>query len=98
VRALFHPPGRRARYVPNHVSRPKPRRPALVAVLPQLTLLIASALLPFYAIAAGTAEPRLILSNAFISAVAIWSLLPAVIAAVSKKIWNEEQAPYAAYQ
>lgn len=98
LRAFFYPPRRGPRYVPNHATRPKPRKPAVVAVLPQLTLLVASALLPFYAIAAGTAEPRLILSNACISAVAIWSLLPAVIAAVSKKIWSEEQAQYAASQ
>ena len=97
-RALLYPPRRRPRYVPNHASRPAGRKPAFVAILPQLTLLAASALLPFYAIAAGTAEPRLILSNAGISAAAIWSLLPAVVAAMTKKIWNEEDASYAAYQ
>jgi hypothetical protein len=80
------------------VGRTKKRRPAFLAVLPQLALLVASALLPFYAIAAGTAEPRLILSNAFISAVAIWSLLPAIVAAVSKKVWNETQPVYATSQ
>jgi len=61
----------------------------VLAVLPQLTLLAANAVLPFYAILAGTAEPRLILSNAFISAVAIWSLLPAISAALGKKVWEE---------
>ena len=86
------------RYTPNHAARPAARKPAFVAILPQLTLLAASALLPFYALAAGTAEPRLILSNAFISAAAVWSLLPAVFAAVSKKVWNEDHASYAPYR
>jgi hypothetical protein len=95
-RALLYPPGRRPRYVPNHVRRSKARKPAFVAILPQLTLLAASALLPFYAIAAGTAEPRLILSNALISAAAIWAMLPAILAAVTKKTWNEEDASYVA--
>lgn len=93
-RALMYPPRRGPRYVPNHASRPPGRKPAFVAILPQLTLLAASALLPFYAIAAETAAPRLILSNALISAAAIWSLLPAITAAVTEKIWNEEPAPY----
>ena len=95
LRALMYPPSRRPRYAPNHAVRPSARKPAFVAILPQLTLLAASALLPFYAIAAGTAEPRLILSNAFISAAAVWSLLPAVFAAVSKKVWNDDSRSYA---
>ena len=94
-RALIYPPSRHPRYAPNHAVRPSARKPAFVAILPQLTLLAASALLPFYAIAAGTAEPRLILSNAFISAAAVWSLLPAVFAAVSKKVWNDTHVSYA---
>lgn len=98
LRALVYPPRRGPRYVPNHASRPRAQKPALIAILPQLTLLGASALLPFYAIAAETAEPRLILSNAFISAAAIWSLLPVVVAAVSKKVWNEEHESYAPYR
>ena len=95
-RALLYPPGRRPHYVPNHARQSKARKPAFVAILPQLTLLAASAILPFYAIAAGTAEPRLILSNAFISAAAIWAMLPAVLAAVTKKTWNPEDAAYVA--
>ncbi|MEO5742232.1 MAG: hypothetical protein ABIS29_16725, partial [Vicinamibacterales bacterium] len=95
-RALLYPPGRRPRYTPNHASRPAARKPAFLAILPQLVILAASALLPFYAVAAGTAAPRLILSNAFISAAAIWALLPAILAAVTKKTWSEEDASYVA--
>jgi len=98
VRALFHPRGRTPRYTPNHARRKNRTRPAALAILPQLTLMGLSAILPFYAIAAGTAEPRLILSNAFISAAALWALLPVVFAAISKKVWSDEHASYAAYQ
>ena len=85
----FTAPAREPAYTPNHAVRVAARKPAVLAVLPQLTLLAANAVLPFYAILAGTAEPRLILSNAFISAVAIWSLLPAISAALGKKVWEE---------
>ena len=91
LRALVYPPSRSPRYIPNNaVIQGQRRRPAIVAVAPQLLLLAANALLPFYAIVAGTAEPRLILSNAVISAVAIWSLLPVVVAALGKPVWNEQ--------
>jgi cellulose synthase (UDP-forming) len=89
LRALAYAPAREPAYVPNHAARAPSRKPAVLAVLPQLTLLGANAVLPFYAIFAGTAEPRLILSNAFISAAAIWSLLPAISAALGKKVWDE---------
>jgi cellulose synthase (UDP-forming) len=92
LRALVYAPARRPAYVPNHAVRASARKPAVLAVLPQLTLLGANAVLPFYAIFAGTAEPRLILSNAFISAAAIWSLLPAISAALGKKMWDETAA------
>ena len=98
LRALAYPPRRHPRYVPNHARRSSVPKPAFVAILPQLTLLAASALLPFYAVVVGTAEPRLILSNALISAVAIWSFLPAIFAALTCKIPNDELAPYAVYQ
>jgi cellulose synthase (UDP-forming) len=93
LRALVYPRRRSARYTPNNVERAAPRH-AFVAVVPQFALLMANALLPFYAIVAGTAAPRLIISSAFISALAIWSLLPAVTAALGRKVWQAEQSPY----
>jgi hypothetical protein len=51
-------------------------------VLPQLILLIANAVLPFYAIAVGRVPARLIAANITISALAIWSLLPVVLGAL----------------
>ena len=97
-RALVYPPGRKPKYTPNHAVGVNRSRPAFLAILPQLTLMALSALLPFYALITATAEPRLILSNAFISAVALWSLVPVVFAAVSRKVWSDEPTSYAAYQ
>jgi cellulose synthase (UDP-forming) len=93
LRAIFYPRSREAAYRPNNVPRPA-SRPAFVAVLPQLALAAANAVLPFYAIAAGTAQPRLIIGNAFISALAIWSLLPAIAAALGRNVWVAGQTPY----
>jgi cellulose synthase (UDP-forming) len=98
LRSLFYPPRRGPQYVPNHAARVPTRRPAFVAILPQLALLSANAVLPFYAIFADTAAPRLILSNAFISAAAIWSLLPTIFAALTKKVWAEQENPYGTYR
>lgn len=96
-RAMAYPRSRSTRYVPNNAVRARTRRPAFVAVLPQLTLIAANAVLPFYALIERTAEPRLILSNAVISAGAMWSLLPVVFAALGKKVWREEQEPHAVH-
>ena len=95
VRALFYPRWREASYTPNNARR-RAARAAWIAVLPQLAIVAANAALPFYAIAAGTAEPRLIVSNACISALAIWALLPAIVAALGAKVWREEDSPYVA--
>lgn len=97
LRALAYPPSRESRYRPNNAAAPTDRRPAFLAVVPQLALVTANAVLPFYAIAAGTAAPRLILGNAVISALAIWALLPVVVAAVSNKVWDTDQSPYGVY-
>ena len=97
LRAFVYPRSRSPRYTANNTATPHRRRPALLAVLPQLLLLAANALLPFYAIFASTAPPRLILSNTVISAVAIWSLLPVVVAALEKPVWNEQNSPHALY-
>lgn len=83
VMALLYPSRRHPAYRPNNESR-GPRRvpPGWVAVLPQLALLAANAVLPFYAILVGRAHARLIAANVAISALAIWSLLPVVLGAL----------------
>ena len=93
LRAIVYPRSRDASYRPNNVPR-STARPAVLAVLPQLALAAANAALPFYAIVFETAPPRLILGNAFISALAIWSLLPAIAAALGRNVWVAGETPY----
>ena len=93
LRALFYPPSRESRYRPNNApGRGKP--PAILAVLPQIAVVLANAVLPFYAIAAATAQPRLIVGNAFISALAIWTLVPVIAAALGNKVWDRTLDPH----
>jgi cellulose synthase (UDP-forming) len=100
LRAPFYPPRKSPVYRANNANgRARKRKPhgALGAVFPQLTLLLAHITLPFYAIWSGSAEPRLILSNALISAIVMWSLIPVVAAALEKKVWPEQNRPYVFY-
>jgi cellulose synthase (UDP-forming) len=96
LRALAYPHGRRPKYVINHQVKSKRRfrLPPVVAVLPQLALILANAVLPFYALFVGVVPPRLVFVNIFISGVAIWTLLPMVLAALTTNIWNEEENPH----
>jgi cellulose synthase (UDP-forming) len=96
LRALVYPRWRNAPYSPNNADT-RARRPAILAVLPQLALLLANAVLPFYAVVARTAAPRLIVGSACVSAIAMWSLLPAIGAALSPHAWDEEHSPDAAH-
>jgi cellulose synthase (UDP-forming) len=80
IRGLLSPRGRKPQYRPNNQDRVRTRRPFFVAILPQLTVLTANAVLPFYAAAVRAVPGRLIAANIFISALAIWSLLPVVLA------------------
>jgi hypothetical protein len=95
VRALVYPPARHPKYSANNGSHTKRSIPAIVAIMPQVLLIAANAILPFYALTSGSAPPRLVLSNALISGLAIWSLLPAVFAALGAKSWDDRQNPYA---
>jgi cellulose synthase (UDP-forming) len=81
LRALKYRRGRKPAYRPNNQAnrRDKPRS-RILAIAPQLTIMGANALLPFYAILKGDVPGRLIAANIAISALAIWSLLPVVLA------------------
>ncbi len=97
--ALVHPSGRVPEYRPNNRRGPRPTRPGWLAVLPQLVLLLGNALLPFYAILEGRIPARLIAANIGISALAIWSLLPVVLAAChtsARTVDERETVPDAA--
>lgn len=80
IRGLLYPRGRKPRYYANNQDRARTRRPRVVVILPQLTVLFANAVLPFYAAMTGAVPGRLIAANIAISALAIWSLLPVVLA------------------
>lgn len=82
VLALRYPPGHKPAYRPNNRRGPRLVRPGWLAVLPQLILLLGNACLPFYAIVVGRVPARLIAANIAISALAIWSLLPVVLASL----------------
>ncbi len=60
IRGLFSPRGRKPQYRPNNQDRVRAPRPRFVAILPQLTLLFANAVLPFYAASTGMVPGRLI--------------------------------------
>jgi hypothetical protein len=93
IRAICYPRRRHPHYAPNNAELPRKQRPAIVAVVPQLLLVSANALLPFYAIFTGSAAPRLIVGNALVSALSIWSVLPTVIAALAQPVWDRRTSP-----
>jgi cellulose synthase (UDP-forming) len=82
VLALLSPSGRVPTYRANNEGSPRSTRAGWLAVLPQLTILVANAVLPFYAILIGRVPARLVAANIAISALAIWSLLPVVLGAL----------------
>jgi glycosyltransferase involved in cell wall biosynthesis len=84
-------------YHVNNRQRSKRRGRAELAVLPQLTLVVANLYLPFYAIHYGTAPARVIAVNVLVSAVAIWTLWRAVEAALGQPIWRAERHPMQFY-
>ena len=82
-RAALYPRGWKPGYTPNNRARGAMTRSRFLAILPQLAILLANAILPFYAAAAGVVPGRLIAANIAISALTIWSLLPIVLATFS---------------
>jgi hypothetical protein len=72
-------------------------RPAFFAVLPQILLMGANLVAPFYALWAETCPVRLIAGNAFLSAFSIWTLFHIVSAAIRRKQWAEGESPYEFY-
>ncbi len=81
VRALFHPPGKSPAYRVNNVSseaRRTRRWPGWFALLPQMLLLAANTLLPFFAIYRVPMPAWVLAGNFVVSAFAIWTLWPVV--------------------
>lgn len=73
------------------------KRPAALAVLPQLTIVGLNLYLPFYAILMQTAPARVIAANAVVSLLAIWTLWNAIEAALGKHGWAAERHPMQFY-
>jgi cellulose synthase (UDP-forming) len=96
VRALMH---RRSKpvYKVNNARRKRRHVPPILALLPQLFLLLANAIGPFYALAMGSASLRVITANACVSALALWSLSHVCVAAFNRHTWQTEANPVAFY-
>lgn len=87
IRALFYPPGRKPGYRTNN-GRERTKEgmwTTLGALIPQITLLAANALLPFYAILAGVASPWVLAVNIGVSAFALWTLWPVVFESIRQE-------------
>jgi cellulose synthase (UDP-forming) len=84
---------RKPGYHVNNVASRRRRMPALVLLLPQMLLLAANALGPFYALMTGSATPRLIAANICVSALAIWSLSHVCATAFHRPRWQVERNP-----
>lgn len=101
LRAAFYPKGRKKPlYRVNNARTSKSRlgsRPALLAVAPQLTLVAAHAIFPFYSIAMRICPPRVVAGHILLSVFAIWALSYIVAAALSAKRWPEGDDPENVY-
>jgi cellulose synthase (UDP-forming) len=76
-KALFYPPGRKPGYTSNNAATgARINWPAWVLLAPQIVLVLANAVLPYYAVLAGTSPVKYVFVNCFISALCIWSLWP----------------------
>jgi cellulose synthase (UDP-forming) len=98
LRALWYPRSKPGYTVNNQTATRKRRAlPPIVALTPQLTLLLANAIGPFYALMMHTTSPRVIAANACVSAMAIWSLSHVCIAALDRHSWQVERDPVTFY-
>ena len=98
IRALCYPRSKPGYTVNNQKPARKKRSwPPIVALTPQLLILLLNAIGPFYALFMGVATPRMIAANACVSAVAIWSLSHVCIAALDRHSWQVERDPVMFY-
>ncbi len=101
IRAMFYPKGKaKPRYRTNNagnLNRIFNSQAAVLAVLPQILLMGANLVAPFYALWAGTCPVRLVAGNAVLSAFTIWTLFHIVSAAIRRKHWAEGASPYEFY-
>lgn len=91
VRALFSPPGRKPAYRVNNLAKGARKARHWLFLLPQITLLAANALLPFYALYAGDVPAWVLAANMLVSAFVLWTLWPIVSSGVSHRRSSLEQ-------
>jgi cellulose synthase (UDP-forming) len=98
IRALWYPRSKPG-YTVNNQWRARRTRalPPIVALTPQLALLLGNAIGPFYALLMHTTSPRIVAANACVSAIAIWSLSHVCIAALDRHSWQRERDPVTFY-
>ena len=97
VRAFFYPIGKKPGYCPNNATlgcslASKSKQP-LLAILPQVVILLLNLIMPFISLFLGLCEPRIIAANILISAIAIWSMSQVVWAALFPGDWEPEEDP-----
>jgi cellulose synthase (UDP-forming) len=97
LRALRYRRSKPGYHVNNRKGARKRKKPAALAVLPQLTVVALNLYLPFYAIATGSAPARVIAANALVSLLAIWTLWNAIEAALGRHQWAAERHPMQFY-
>ena len=101
VRAFFYPKGKKPGYCPNNstlkCSLSLKKQPPLLAVFPQICILILNLGLPFVSLFAEWCDPRVIAANVLISAIAIWSMSQVVWSALFPWNWDPEEDPEHVY-
>lgn len=102
LRAFRYPKGKKPGYCVNNalnVCLNKLREmPPIVAVLPQMIILLLNMVVPFYALLEGTCDPRIVAANIFISGIAIWSMSQVVMSAITPGEYAPEEDPNHVYQ
>lgn len=101
IRAFFYPKGKKPGYCPNNATLAcsislQSKRP-IIAVLPQVCILLLNLILPFVSLYAGLCDPRVIAANILISAIAIWSMSQVVWSALFPGDWEPEEDPEHVY-
>ena len=95
-KALVHRNHKPSYHVNNAGGR-QAAMPTAVALMPQLLLLTANVVGPFYALFAETASLRIIAANVPVSALAIWSLSHVCFAAFNGQMWSPDRHPVRFY-
>jgi cellulose synthase (UDP-forming) len=102
IRAFKYPKGKKPGYCVNNALNAclsfLKEKPPVMAVLPQLTILVLNLVMPFVALFLGTCEPRVIAANVFVSAIAIWCMSQVVFSALTPGEFEPDEDPEHVYR